>query len=426
MARPRLSVVIPSRERAHTLRFTLRTCVAQAFDDCEILVSDNGGPPATREVVEAMSDPRVRYVRTPGTLAMSDSWDFALSQAAGEYVMVIGDDDGLLLHALPEIDRLLRLLDTPILRWDSVCYTWPDLPAQPYAAPNELLIPLGQVDFYYPIRRRAAPDVISLVLDSGLSYAHLPSLYCSAVHRDMLERLRARTGRLFRSRSPDIYSAFALAQLAGHFFSVSAPMNINALSGRSTGVSQLYLREPSPVGDEFRQLSDDAGYPMHPAVPDLSLMCAMVADSFQHAREALGSDGKLPPLDRKRLAIECLRTASAEDPAEWEALVEKIRRALRDDRALTAWFETTSGSYRPACFPHLSPRPEWRRYGWTYLHLDASEFGIADVWGVADFCERLLGMRREGVNAHLTPDPPPRQRFWDRGRRWLAGRRRPA
>lgn len=41
---PRFTVVIPTRERARTLHFTLRTCLAQAFDDFEVLVSDNQSP----------------------------------------------------------------------------------------------------------------------------------------------------------------------------------------------------------------------------------------------------------------------------------------------------------------------------------------------------------------------------------------------
>src|SRR5262245_26841258 len=100
MAGPRFSIVIPTRDRASTLPFTLRTCLAQEFDDCEIVVADNHSAPPTREVVDSFSDRRIRYVRTPAPLAMSDSWDFAVSQATGEYVLLIGSDDGLLLHAL--------------------------------------------------------------------------------------------------------------------------------------------------------------------------------------------------------------------------------------------------------------------------------------------------------------------------------------
>src|ERR1022692_87909 len=118
MTEPRFSIVIPSRNRAHTLPATLRTCLAQEFADFEILVADNCSADATAEVVNTIDDKRIRYVRSSRPLSMCDSWEFAVSHALGEYVIVVGADDGLLLHGLREIDRLLRQLNAKVLRWE--------------------------------------------------------------------------------------------------------------------------------------------------------------------------------------------------------------------------------------------------------------------------------------------------------------------
>src|SRR4051794_3113068 len=96
MSNPRFSVVVPTRERAATLRSCLRTCLAQDFDDYEVLVCDNFSSPATAEVVRELACPRLRYLRAPEPLAMANNWDLALSQTTGEYLVVLGDDDGLL------------------------------------------------------------------------------------------------------------------------------------------------------------------------------------------------------------------------------------------------------------------------------------------------------------------------------------------
>src|SRR5213078_1360054 len=100
MIPPRFSVVIPTRERAQTLRYSLQTCLDQDFTDYEVVVCDNYSSPATREVVDSFTSPRVKYVRAPQPLAMSHNWELALAHASGEYVTVLGDDDGLLSHAL--------------------------------------------------------------------------------------------------------------------------------------------------------------------------------------------------------------------------------------------------------------------------------------------------------------------------------------
>ncbi len=59
---PRISIVIPTRDRPGTLGFALRTCLDQDFEDFEVVVSDNCSPPATREVVESFADRRIKYV----------------------------------------------------------------------------------------------------------------------------------------------------------------------------------------------------------------------------------------------------------------------------------------------------------------------------------------------------------------------------
>src|SRR5262245_32164305 len=140
MTRPRFSIVIPTRDRAHTLEYAIRTCLAQTFDDFEVVVCDNCSSPATRDAVERCCNPKVKYIRSEKPLAMSDNWDLALSHARGEYLTVIGDDDGLLLHALSAADRAIATLKVKAFRWAKLYYHWPDQ-AQCFPA-NYLRIPL--------------------------------------------------------------------------------------------------------------------------------------------------------------------------------------------------------------------------------------------------------------------------------------------
>ncbi len=74
----KFTVIIPTRERADTLYYSLKTCVTQDYDDLEILVSDNFSQDNTREVVESFKDPRIRYINTGKRVSMSDNWEFAV------------------------------------------------------------------------------------------------------------------------------------------------------------------------------------------------------------------------------------------------------------------------------------------------------------------------------------------------------------
>jgi FkbM family methyltransferase len=408
MAGPRLSVLIPTRGRAGTLGATLRTCVAQELGDCEFVVSDNSEADGVRAVLDHFDDARLRYVRTPKLLAMTDSWEFAVAQARGEYVIVIGDDDGLLLHALREIDRILALTGAVVLRWESVCYTWPDVttqlagPTQLHCVANELLIPLTQVDAYHAVQHLDARPMMLDAAHSRISYAQLPMIYASAVHRSLVDQLRARTGRIFRSAYPDVYSAFAFAYLAGSYYSCTAPMGLSGRSPTSNGVADFMLGGQSPVWEEFRRLNAEAGHDPHPSVPDLPLMPARVADAFQHAREALFPADAGLVLDRRSVLLQCLKALGGAEEGERIAAASRMRDAIRDSPLLLAWFDK---SWRTA-IPDDS-RMALRRYGGTYLCLDGAEFGVRDVYDVAVLCERLLGYRADGVNAHVAPEPSP-------------------
>jgi glycosyltransferase involved in cell wall biosynthesis len=401
MARPRLSVVIPARGSARALAPTLRTCVAQAFPDCEFVVSDDSAAGDLRETAGDLADRRLRYVRTPRRLATSDGWEFAVGQATGEYLMLLGEGDGLLLHALVEIDEILRLSRAPFLHWISVGYTGPDAPAGRPAAPGELLVPLPPPAASHAVHRLEARPMLLAAARGRMPAAELPAISASAVHRRLLDRLRSRTGRVFRGPCPDVYGAFAVAHVAGSYHSCTAPMGLRRLARGSDGGALLSLAGRLPIADELRRLDVEAGHARDPRVPDLPLMAAAVADSFERARGTLFAADPSLALDRQGLVRACLEelpgTALSREEAE-----RAIREAARDDPALLAWFET----FWPTVSPWGARRPTLRRADGTCLRLVAADFGVTDVFGAADLCEKLLGYRDGGVNAHLTPSRP--------------------
>ena len=390
MAAVRFSVVIPTRERAATLRHALRTCLDQNFDDFEVVVSDNAGSSATRAAVEEFAGPKVRYVRTPELLAMSSNWDFAVAQARGEYVVLIGDDDGLLPHALAELDALTRERKARVVRWEPAYYTWPS-----FALPGEsdyLRVPLGR-----GVRELSGLDTIRSVIGFRLPYAALPMLYNAAVHRAVLDELRAKVGRVFPHSVPDVYSGFAVAAVAGRFLSTDIPMSISGQSGASNGIATLFNRGRSAIDREFRDLNAKEGLLPDPRIPDLPVFPHVpVADAFAFARRNLFPDEAVD-LDRRQFAEGCvanLRVATEED---WREGLRRLRESLADDPATFAWFDAELAN-RP--FPGPLPsrlKPARMGFDGEFLHLNAAEFGVTDVTAAAGLCDHILNYRADGV-----------------------------
>jgi hypothetical protein len=120
-------------------------------------------------VVDATVTNRFKYLRSDKPLAMTDNYEMAVAKASGEYLLFIGDDDGLLPNALAEMDKLLAVSQAKVVRCQLVNYYWPSLPIAGVA--HSLTIPLGR-----GLRRCRSAETIAGVAGFKESYESLPML----------------------------------------------------------------------------------------------------------------------------------------------------------------------------------------------------------------------------------------------------------
>jgi hypothetical protein len=91
---PLVSIIIPTYNRAASyFPLTLRSAVDQTYDAIEILVCDNASPDHTGEVVSAMRDSRIRYVRHAQNIGPYENWNRGVERARGDYILLLHDDD---------------------------------------------------------------------------------------------------------------------------------------------------------------------------------------------------------------------------------------------------------------------------------------------------------------------------------------------
>lgn len=93
MSRPKVSVCVPTFNRAHYLREALDSVLAQDFEGFELVVVDNASEDETSAVVESFGDPRVRYIRNSQNIGMTGNLNRCLEVASCDYVCVFHDDD---------------------------------------------------------------------------------------------------------------------------------------------------------------------------------------------------------------------------------------------------------------------------------------------------------------------------------------------
>lgn len=92
---PRLTIVIPTVNRAYCLPRAIESALAQTARDIEIIVSNNGSRDGTRAIIDRYSDPRLRVFHRENTIPACAHGNFLVSEARGELFLGLSDDDYL-------------------------------------------------------------------------------------------------------------------------------------------------------------------------------------------------------------------------------------------------------------------------------------------------------------------------------------------
>lgn len=92
---PRLTIVIPTLNRAYCVGRAVESALSQTYPDLEIVVSNNGSTDATREVLEKYRDPRLRIISRKETIPAEAHGNFLITEAKGDLFLGLSDDDYL-------------------------------------------------------------------------------------------------------------------------------------------------------------------------------------------------------------------------------------------------------------------------------------------------------------------------------------------
>lgn len=301
----KLTVVVPTRERADTLVHTLQTLVEQDYRELEILVSDNCSNDNTRTVVASFDDPRIRYVTTDRRVDMSANWEFALSHATGDFITYIGDDDGLVAGAANSAMKILLDSGMPALVWRKAEYCWPD-----YVVPqmrNLIILETRRGE----VRSIISAKQLQKVMRLKAPYTTLPCLYNGIVRTSLLREIRKLSsgGVFFNSIAPDVYSGIVLSQFIEEYLFSDYPFSVNGASRHSNGTASVHPGKAKSVDPAKKFLAEvnrryDQRILLGPSVT-ISIM-----GEYLLAGETLGKN-RFPEPDLRFYVRELLRSTSS-------------------------------------------------------------------------------------------------------------------
>lgn len=90
---PRVSVVIPSYNRGHTIVACLQSVLTQTFQDFEIIVVDDASADDTKARVASVEDPRIQYIAHAQNWGGAAARNTGIRAARGEFIAFLDSDD---------------------------------------------------------------------------------------------------------------------------------------------------------------------------------------------------------------------------------------------------------------------------------------------------------------------------------------------
>ena len=108
MTAPHVTVLLAVHNGERHLRASIRSVLAQTFEDFELLVVDDASTDGTREILDAFAEPRMRILTNTENLGLTRSLNRGLREARGRYVARQDADD---LSDPPRLARQVALLE---------------------------------------------------------------------------------------------------------------------------------------------------------------------------------------------------------------------------------------------------------------------------------------------------------------------------
>ncbi len=261
------SIVIPARNSAYTLQYTLQTCLEQrgmSDDEYEIIISDNSdrGNNDILNLVQKLNDRRIRYFRTPRNLHLTRSFEYAFSKARGEFIIPIGSDDAILPWGLETLKRCISLYpDDDIFAWKRGFFQWSDSKSSSQA--GRFVIP----DYYkknvYRIHESNCKSELKQIIDSdAVGLYGLPMLYInSGFRRRYLTKILTKTGRVLNGYSQDIFMGILSLLINDRYINIDYPITIAGMSDGSLGAKSLIEKvDNQALAENYKSLVDYASF----------------------------------------------------------------------------------------------------------------------------------------------------------------------
>ena len=224
-----VSIVIPTKNRQQYCIEAIKQILELGFDDLQICIQDNSDDDCLRQFIDGIHNDHVVYNYHAGVLSFVDNFSEAILLASGEYVCMIGDDDGILPSIMEEVYYARKHNLDAIIPGLNAIYYWPS--SRPIVEKGEngclVLIPMSKGHKRVDTKK----SLEDLVRYGGLNYLNydLAKVYHGLVRRKIFLDIKHRTGYIFDGLTPDLYMATALSLTCKKVVKTDYPISVSGI-----------------------------------------------------------------------------------------------------------------------------------------------------------------------------------------------------
>ena len=327
----KLSIVIPTRNRGKYLHYAIATCLEQKSIPHQIIILDNNSSDDTAQIVDIFlrKGYPIEYYRSEKPLPMSLNWRRGLDYTTGEYVIFIGDDDGIVADGIEVLASAMEEVRAPVYSWTRSDFTWPCLSEIVWGLPCSYIRASRGNNSYVEVGKNTLKALKFCLKFRPESYGWLPMFYNSAISVEVIRTGMQMTGdKYFVGQCPDIVSGLLHMSLTSKVVYLDRSITINGGSSASNGSLENTLQRK-----EFDALNESENIGWHDDIREIiqnnqltriENLRAAVMDSIFRVEDALGQR-------RTRICRSTLKSkeSSSDIPMPPE-LINKGRIALFD------------------------------------------------------------------------------------------------
>jgi len=230
---PILSILIPTKNREKYALNIVQHILSISDERFQLIIQDNSDTNSLELLLlNYNNDKRLCYFYHKGVLSFVDNFSLGISKCTGEYVTIIGDDDGINPHILEITEWALQNDIKAITPSLPIIYFWPE--SGVISVKNGGVLSIR--DISCNVNFFETKKEIKKYLENGchnyLDY-NLAKAYHGLVKRSVLEEIKLITGNYIGGLSPDIYLSIAISLLVEKVCVIDYPLTISGICKQS-------------------------------------------------------------------------------------------------------------------------------------------------------------------------------------------------